>query len=180
MFFIIWTVASEQNCEKIKPILSKLEPSAQFSFRYWTQKYRRIYTVSIFRPLWSVFVGRFFLLYENVSSFSSLLFICLALIKLSHIEQKFSKKNFFVWLVTTLFWNIALIVHTQNFWANFLSLNNSLLSADMDLKCWQKAAYFFVEKQHKRKKRTKNGYWVNPPLGMRILKQLANSTRVVR
>ena len=77
-----------------------------------------------------------------------------ALTRQSHTGQKFSEKTF-LWRDTALFRNIALIVHTQNFWTKFLSMYNSLLSAYMDLqKCGWKSAYFFKEKKNV-KKRTK-------------------------
>ena len=52
---------------------------------------------------------------------------------------------------TVLFWNIAVIVHTQNFWTKFSSISNILLSADMDLEnADEKADTFFTQKQKRK------------------------------
>ena len=76
-----------------------------------------------------------------------------ALTKLLHTGQKLFEK-IFLQNGTALFWNIAFIVHAQNFWTKLFSMCNSRLSAGMDFKkCGWKSAYFFKEKQ----KRKKNG-----------------------
>ena len=45
--------------------------------------------------------------------------------------KKVFRKDFFVKRYSPIFQNIALIVHAQKFWTKFLSLCNSLLSADI-------------------------------------------------
>ena len=57
---------------------------------------------------------------------------------------------------TALCWNIALVVHAQNFEQKFCQDITVYVNADMDLqKCWRKSACFFIEKQ-KRKKTEEN------------------------
>ena len=81
-----------------------------------------------------------------------------ALTRMSHKLDKSFPKKMFCKGGTALFWNIALVVYTQSIWSKFLSICNSLLSADIDLqKCAWKSAYFFTEKQTRKKKRTKTG-----------------------
>ena len=74
---------------------------------------RWIYTVSVFRPFSSAFFT--FLLLEKVCAFSSAFWLVHIRTNqtVTHWAKVFQKK-FFV-KGTALFWNIALIVHTQNF-----------------------------------------------------------------
>ena len=116
----------------------------------------------------------FLLLCKKVCAFSSaFLYVHIRTNQIVTYCTKVVPKNFFVkgYKRTSQFWNIALIVYTQSFWTKFLSICNSLLSADMDLqKCGWKSANFLTEKPKRKKKRTKNGYRVNSSL---------NATRVV-
>ena len=68
------------------------------------------------------------------------------LTRMSQTGQKFSEKKKKLLRGTTLYSNIALIVHTQFFFMSY-----SALGADIDIKMRRKNSCFFMEKQKRKK-----------------------------